>query len=734
MRCICLLPALLLMGQLAARAAVPGDCWTERKHGHDAEAQACFTALTRSSEAYFRAEGFWGLEQWSRANEQFRLATQPADSKALYKVRWGLLLHQRFNNVDAAGLFHEALQKDPTNAEAYVGLARVSADGFDGRATQYLRKASALDSGRADAHELMAQLAVENDDLDTGSAEADKALALDADALDAMATHAAIELLSDRSPDRWFARITAINPHYGEGYALVAHQIEMHYRYEDAVTYYRKAIEADPRLWPAHSALGIELMRLGKEDEPRQELELSYNNEYRDAATVNSLRLLDSYKNFETIPDGATILKLHKTEAALLQPYIQPELHAILAAYETKYRMKLNGPVQVEVYPNHEDFAVRTLGMPGLGALGVTFGDVIAMDSPSARKPGDFNWGATLWHEMSHVFILTATNHRVPRWFTEGLAVHEEGEHSPEWSNRLTPDVLVAIRDKKLLPVSELDHGFVYPEYPSQVIVSYFQAGAICEFIKERWGEDRLLAMVHSYAKQSTTPQVVLENLGLVPADFDKQFFAWIDHKYGMEAAHFDQWRDQLKGLVAAAHEKQYDTVLRDAPAVLAMYPEYVDEANVYEFIADADKARGDSKAEAAILTAYEHQGGQMPEMLKRLAALEESQGQTDEAVATLERLNYIYPVKDEELHHRLGDLLFKEKQYDSAIREYNAFAASNPVDKAGAQFSLAQAYFAAGKKDKAEECVLAALEIAPGYRPAQKLLLQLQQSSTTPK
>ena len=68
--------------------------------------------------------------------------------------------------------------------------------------------------------------------------------------------------------------------------------------------------------------------------------------------------------------------------------------------------MKLTGPVQVEVYPDHEDFAVRTMGMPGLGALGVTFGQVVAMDSPSARKPGDFNWGSTLWHEMSHVYIL----------------------------------------------------------------------------------------------------------------------------------------------------------------------------------------------------------------------------------------------------------------------------------------------------------------------------------------
>ncbi len=45
----------------------------------------------------------------------------------------------------------------------------------------------------------------------------------------------------------------------------------------------------------------------------------------------------------------------------------------------------------------------------------------------------------------------------------------------------------------------------------------------------------------------------------------------------------------------------------------------------------------------------------------------------------------------------------------------------------AAAQFDLAQAYFAAGHKDKAEDAVLASLEAAPGFRPAQKLLLQLK-------
>ena len=92
-------------------------------------------------------------------------------------------------------------------------------------------------------------------------------------------------------------------PSYGEGYAIVAHHLVLNRRYEDGIAYYRKAIEADPQLWSARSQLGINLMRLGQEDEPRQQLEMCYNNGYRDAATVNSLRLLDSYKNFVTFKD-----------------------------------------------------------------------------------------------------------------------------------------------------------------------------------------------------------------------------------------------------------------------------------------------------------------------------------------------------------------------------------------------------------------------------------------------
>ena len=719
---------MMVLGSISSCwAATPDSCQTLRKHGQKTEAQACFESLVRSNSAYYRAEGYWGLEQYDQANEQFRIATAPAESDPLYKVRWGMLLHQRFNNTDAVGLFQEALQKDPRNAQAYLGLAIVSADGFDGKATDYVSRALALDPKLVEAHEFAANLALENADTEHAIAESDEALRLSPDALNAMAVHAAVELLADRSPDVWLDKIKKVNPGYAEGYVHIAHYLELNYRFEDAIAYDRKAIEADPKYWPARSQLGVGLMRLGQEDEPFQQLEMCYNNGYRDAETVNSLRLLDSYKNFVTYKENGTILRLGKSEADLLHPYFEAELQRIIATYDKKYKMKLTGPVQVEVYPNHEDFAVRTMGMPGLGALGVTFGQVVAMDSPSAHKPGDFNWGSTLWHEMSHVYILSATNHRVPRWFTEGLAVHEETQVSPEWGDRVSPEILVAIRDKKLLPVAKLDRGFIFPEYPSQVVVSYFEAGSICDYIHSQWSEDKLLDMVHSYAQLKTTPQVIQDDLGVSPEQFDKQYLQWIDKKYGAQAANFEQSRKALEQLVEAAKQNQNDAVIQEGEAVRRMYPEYVGAANPYEFIASAYLARGDKKAAETALTVYEKVGGDDPGTLKKLAGLEEELGEPKEAAATLDRINYIYPVHDEELHRHLGDLWFAQANYPGAIREYTALVALNPLDKAGAQFSLAQAYYAAGQRDKAEESVLAALEAAPGYRPAQKLLLEIE-------
>ena len=70
-----------------------------------------------------------------------------------------------------------------------------------------------------------------------------------------------------------------------------------------------------------------------------------------------------------------------------------------------------------------------------------------------------------------------------------------------------------AIKNKKLLPVADLDRGFIHPKYPAQVIVSYFQAGRICDYINKNWGYDKLLAMMHDYAGGATTPEVIEKEL-----------------------------------------------------------------------------------------------------------------------------------------------------------------------------------------------------------------------------
>ena len=79
--------------------------------------------------------------------------------------------------------------------------------------------------------------------------------------------------------------------------------------------------------------------------------------------------------------------------------------------------------------------------------------------------------------------------------------------------------------------------------------------------------------------------------------------------------------------------------------------------------------------------------------------------------------------------HYAMGIIYDNEGRSGEAVREYTAAAALKPLDQATAQYNLARAYLASGNRTKAQEYVLASLEAAPGFRPAQKLLLELEDS-----
>ncbi|MEQ1946276.1 MAG: tetratricopeptide repeat protein [Bryobacteraceae bacterium] len=707
-------------GQPAESAA----CALLKRKG-DAGATACYEKLLRSNNPAAVAEAMWALGNFRGANDAFRATVKLREKDPAPRTRWARMYLDHWQRADAADLLKEALELKENYAPALVAMAIMSSENYEADAIKFAEKALAADPKYLEAQEVIAQVHLEDNNPEKAAEAAKKALQMSEESLDGYAILGTIDLLNDKKDTPWFDRALKYNPKYGEAYATAAHFFIINRRYEEGIELYKKALALDPSLNHARSDLGVNLMRLGQEDEARKHLEQCYSGGYQSPETVNSLRLLDSYKDYVTFKTPTTVLRLHKKEATLLRPYFQSEFDRALATYEKKYKFKLQKPVQIEVYPNHEDFAVRTVSMPGLGALGVTFGYMVAMDSPSGRKPGAWHWASTMWHELSHVYVLEMTNHRVPRWFTEGMAVYEETATSPDWGDRLDPGSIAAIKGKKLLPIAELDRGFIHPTGPEQVTVSYFQGGKICNFIAEKWGWEKLLAMIHDFGANMTTVAVIEKELQLKPEEFDKQFLAWLEPQTKKTVDGFDDWRKSIRGVATLAKETKWDEVISIGLGLRDVYPDYVEAGNAYEFLAQAYKAKGDTAKQTAELERYSKIGGRDPELLKQLAVLQTEQGRKKDAASTLERLNLIY-LEDEPAHQQLGNLYLDLKEGPGAVREFQALLAGKPVDVAGAHYGLAQAFVLAMRNDDAREEVVSALEAAPGFKPAQKLLLEL--------
>jgi tetratricopeptide (TPR) repeat protein len=70
--------------------------------------------------------------------------------------------------------------------------------------------------------------------------------------------------------------------------------------------------------------------------------------------------------------------------------------------------------------------------------------------------------------------------------------------------------------------------------------------------------------------------------------------------------------------------------------------------------------------------------------------------------------------------------MLMAQGRVKSALAEYKVLLAMQPHDLAAVYFQLANAYFHLDNIDETRDYLLRALDIAPRYRDAQKLLLKL--------
>ena len=75
-----------------------------------------------------------------------------------------------------------------------------------------------------------------------------------------------------------------------------------------------------------------------------------------------------------------------------------------------------------------------------------------------------------------------------------------------------------------------------------------------------------------------------------------------------------------------------------------------------------------------------------------------------------------------------MGDRYLETVDLVRATREYEALLGLQPEDPASARYGLAIAARAEGDRDAARRQVLQALEFSPFYRPAQRLLLELNE------
>jgi len=670
----------------------------------------------------------------------------------------GELFLEKYKATDARESFRPVLERNPRSPRALLGQARILDFEGIGGSVELIRQALEVNPLYVEGRAFLASLHLKTEDYEEAREEAEDAVEINPTHLEALSVLAAAHYLEGNlaSYGEVRDRIHALNPTYPGLYITVAEAAVSQRQYQTSVELAQQAVALDPSSWWAYGVLGMNQLRTGAVEAGRENLETAFAGDPYNPWYMNSLELLDTFEHYERISTEHFEIFVHEREAELLGPYAAATAEEAFSALRTRYGAVPPTPIRLEIYPNHSDFSVRTLGLPGLGALGVSFGSTLVMDSPSAMEAGNFNWASTLWHEVSHAFHLAMTDHRVPRWFTEGLAVHEQHKARSHWGHQASPGWLQAYQSGRLHPVSRLNEGFIRPEYNEQVVFSYYQASLVFDLIESRWGLDAILAMLEAYRQGTSNSQVFSTVLGESSRAFDDTFDNYVR----------DRWGDQMRA-VSVPNESEGVTILhREGVGVEGMRLRVLeDPGNFQARLAYGQALYSEDRFEEAevelraALNLFPEYGG-MDGPLMYLAGIHRQRGELDRAARALQQLGQLnetlYPIHSQEAelwvelgnpvaaaralekvveivpfdmgpHQALAELYEEMEEPQGAVLERRAILALDPTDRAEAHYRLAVALAEAGDRAGARSQVLRALEIAPSYEAALELLLALR-------
>ena len=692
---------------------------------------------------------FQDAQAFKDANSYFRDANKLAPNDPDINAAWGELFLDKHNPADAMKSFQEALRVDDSHVGALIGAAEVNTGMNPPAARAALERALKINANSVPALLLQAELALDDRERDRARESIKKALAVNPNSLEARSLDAAIARLEDKAAefDRLAQDVLKINPGYGEVYRVAGDHLARNYRFDEAVTLVRRALTLDADNTRAYSDLGTHLLRTGDEPGARVALERAFKGDAFDQTTFNQLDLLDTIDKFVTITDGDIIMRLDPAEVGVMREYAMPLAKEALGTLQKLYDFKVTGPILIEMFPKHDQFAVRTIGLPGfIGALGACFGRVVTLDSPNAREPGEFHWGETLWHEIAHVITLQMSKNRLPRWLSEGISVWEERRARPEWGREMDMSFAQAINEDKVLKLKVLNEGFSDPRLIS---LSYYQASLVVDHIVDTYGEPKLRDLIRSYGEGLETEAAVKESLGVSLDQLQEGFDARLEKQYAtlrkslqtpkveskptpddlkkLAETNPESFAVQMQLAVALHQAKDPKGAIQALERAAKLAPTATGDNNPNKMIAAIAGEMKDEPRQIQALDALLKVDASDVESARQLAKLLDSVKDDRRSEEAYRRVIGIDPF-DRDAQTAYGRLALKRKDNDAAVRAFRAALARNPPDRAQAHVDLAEAYVSAGQAAEAKKEILAALEIAPSFEKAQDLLLKIAQ------
>src|SRR5262249_44279808 len=160
------------------------------------------------------------------------------------------------------------------------------------------------------------------------------------------------------------------------------------------------------------------------------------------------------------------------------------------------------------------------VALPDLHTIGACTGRMMALVSPrgkGVRQP--FNWARVLRHELVHIVNLEQTHFQVPHWFTEGLAVSNEGFPRPQEWNRL---LLERVSAGDLMNLDNVDLGFIRPRSPLDWHMAYCQSQLYVEFMVQKYGPASVGALLAAYRDGLDTDAAIAKVCKVSKEEFEK--------------------------------------------------------------------------------------------------------------------------------------------------------------------------------------------------------------------